>query len=125
MKIFGFVEKVFFIGLTILSGFASANSLSGISVSNQECNTRPQIINVNGDKPVFFPFSIETSKFSGICNNINYSYTKICVPDVVKNLNVKVLNLMSKTNETRHIEWHEMCRCECKFGASVCNNRQR
>ena len=88
MKIFGFVEKVFFIGLTILLGFASANSLSGISVSNQECNTRPQIINVNGDKPVFFPFSIETSKFSGICNNINYSYAKICVPDVVKNLNV-------------------------------------
>ena len=49
---------------------------------------------------------------------------KICVPDV-KNLNVKVFNLMSRTNETRHIEWHETCKCECKFGASVCNNRQR
>ena len=86
MKIFGFVKKVFFIGLTILSGFARPNSLSGISMSNQECNTRPQIIHVNGDKPVFFPFSIETSKCSGICNNINYSYAKICVPDVVKKL---------------------------------------
>ena len=49
---------------------------------------------------------------------------KICVPDV-KNLNVKVFNLMSRTNETRHIEWHETCKCECKFGASVCNNKQR
>ena len=56
---------------------------------------------------MFFPFSIETSKCSGSCNNINYMYAKICVPNVAKNLNVKVFNLMSKTNETRHLEWHE------------------
>ena len=104
MKIFGFVKKLFFVGLTILSDFANANLLSCISINNQECKTRPQVVKVNGDEPVFFPFSIETSKCSGSCNNINYSYTKICVPDVVKNLNVKVLNLMSRTNETRHIE---------------------
>ena len=94
-------------------------------MSNQECKTRPQVVNVNGDEPVFFPFSIETSKCSGSCNNINYPYAKICVPDVVKNLNVKVFNLMSRTTETRFIEWHETCRCECKFGANVCNNKQR
>ena len=51
----------------------------------------------------FFQFSIETSKCSGSCNNINYPYAKICVPHV-KNLNIKVFNLMSRTNETRHIE---------------------
>ena len=56
---------------------------------------------------MFFPFSIETSKCSGSCNNINYLYAKICVPNVAKNLNVKVFNLMSKTNETRHLEWRE------------------
>ena len=31
---------------------------------------------------------------------------------------------MSRTNETRHIEWHETCKCECKFGANICNNKQ-
>ena len=41
--------------------------------------------------------------------NINDPYTKMCVPDVVKNLNVKVFNLMSRTKETKHIEWHETC----------------
>ena len=56
------------------------------------------------------------------CNNINYPYAKICVPDV-KNLNVKVFNLMSRANETRHIEWHETCKCEYKFGANICNNK--
>ena len=123
MKIFGFVKKVFFVGLTILSGFTKANSLSCISMNSQECKTRPQVINVNGDELVFFPFSIETNKCSGSCNNINYPYAK--VPDVVKNLNVKVFNLMSRTNETRFIECHETYKCECKFGENLCNNKQR
>ena len=124
MKIFRFVKKLFFVGLTILSDLTNPNSLSCISVNNQEFKTRPQVLNVNGDEPVFFPFSIETNKCSGSCNSINYPYAKICVPDIVKNLNVKVFNLMSRTNETRYIQWHETCKCKCKFGANVCYNKQ-
>ena len=86
MKIFRFVKKLFFIGLTILSDFANVNSLRCISMNNQECETRPQVINFNGDEPAFFPFSIEKSKCNGSCNNINYPYAKLCVPDVVKKL---------------------------------------
>ena len=128
MQIFRFVKKLFFVGLTILSSFTNANSLNAIplsciSMNNQECKTRPQVINVNGDEPMFFPFSIETSKCSGGCNNINYAYAKICVSDVIKNVDVKVFNLMSRTNEMRYIEWHEPCKYECKFGKNVCNNK--
>ena len=94
---------MFFVKVTILSGFTGTNTLSCISMNNQECKTRPQIVNVNGDEPVFFPFSIETSNLSGSCNNINYLHAKICVPDVVKNLNFKVFNLMSRT-KTRRME---------------------
>ena len=50
---FGFVKNMFFVGLTILSSFTSVNSLSCISMNNQECKTRPQAVNVNGDEPVF------------------------------------------------------------------------
>ena len=104
MKIFGFVKKVFFTGLTILSSFTSVNSLSYISMSNQACKARPQTVNVNSNNPIFCPFSIETNKCSGNCNNINDPYSKICVPNIVKNLNVKIFNLRSRTNETRHIK---------------------
>ena len=82
--------------------------LSRILLNNQECKVRPQIVNLNGMKLCFFPFNNETSKCSGSCNNINNPYAKLCVPNVARNLNVKVLNLMSRTNETRHkIVWNK------------------
>ena len=91
---FQFIKNAFFLALTFLSDFTNASSLNAIpfsciSMNNQECKTRPRVANVNGDEPVFFPFSIETSKCSGSCNNINYPYAKICAPDIIKNLNVK------------------------------------
>ena len=83
---------------------SNVNSLKCISINNQECKVKPEIVNVNSDETVFLSFSIKTSKWSGSCNNINDPYVKLCVPDVVKNINLKVFNLMSKTNETRHIK---------------------
>ena len=80
-------------------------------MTNKECKVGPEIVNVNSNEPVFYPFSIKTSKCSGTCNNINDPYAKICVPDAVKDLNVKVFNLMSRTNEKRHIKCHETCKC--------------
>ena len=44
---------------------------------------------------------------------------------VAKNVNVKVFNLMSRTNETRHIKWHETSKCKCRLDESVCNNKKR
>ena len=116
---------MFFPGLTFLSTLTSVNLLSSISMNNQECKVRPQVVNLNKDKPVFFPFSINTSECSGSCNNINNPYAKLCVSDVVKTLNVKVFNLMSKTNETSHIEWHETYKCRSRLDASICSNKQR
>ena len=70
-------------------------------MKNSECKVRPEIISINGNNPMFYLFSIKVNKCNGNCNNINYPYARICVPDIVKNLNVKVFNLMSRTNETR------------------------
>ena len=86
---------------------------------------RTKIIDVNSNEPVFYPFIIKVNKCGGSCNGINDPYAKLCVPDIIKNKNVRVFNLMSRINETRHIIWHETCKCICRLSASVCNNRQR
>ena len=74
-----FVLKVFFLGLTILSNFTNALNaipLSCILMKNQECKTRPEVININSNNPIFNPFSIKINKCSGNCNNINNPYAK-------------------------------------------------
>ena len=87
-----FTKKLFHTESLILSCLLSGTSLNAIplsciSMKNQECQVRPEIINVNSTEPVFYPFSIKTSKCRGSCNNINDPYAKICVLDVVKDLN--------------------------------------
>ena len=87
---FGFIKRIFLIGLAILSSLVSTTPLSCISMNNQACKVRPEILNVNSNEPVFYRFSIKTSKCSGSCNNINDPYAKLCVPDAVKDLDLKV-----------------------------------
>ena len=48
-------------------------------------------------------FTVIKFKCGGSCNNINDPYAKLCVPDAFKNINVKVFNLMSRTNEKINI----------------------
>ena len=122
---FNFIKRIFVSTMMFFGSLSSVNPLEFVSMNNQECKVRPEIVNVNRNEPLFYPFSIKTSKCSGSCNDINDPCAKLYVPDVVKNLHIKVFNLMSRTNETRHIKWHETCKCKCRLNASLCNNKQR
>ena len=87
---FGFIKKAFFTGLTILSSvnplnaiplstaLLNATPLKCVSVTNEECKVRPEIVNVNSDEPVFYPFSIKTNKCIASCKNISDSHAKMC-----------------------------------------------
>ena len=122
---FQFVKRIFISAMMFFGcSLSSVNPLECVSMNNQECKVSPEIVNVNSNEPAFFHFSIKTSKCSGSCNNTNDPYANLCIPNVVKNLNAKVFNLMSRTNKTRHIQWHETCKCKCRLDANVCNNKQ-
>ena len=94
-------------------------------MNNQERKIRTEISNLNSNEPMFYPYSIKINRCKGSCNTISHPYAKICVPDQVKNTNVKVLNLMSRTNETRHIKWHKTCKRKCRLDSSIYNNKKR
>ena len=124
IKMFGFIKQIFISTLMYFSNLSNVNSLECISMKNQECKVRPEIVNINSNNPIFYPFSIKINKCNGNCNNINDPYAKMCVPDIVINLNFKVFNLMSRNNETRHIKWHETCKCICRLDKVICNSKQ-
>ena len=116
-----FVSAMMFFGCNV----SSVNSSKCISMNNQECKIRPEIININSNEPLFYPYSIKVNNCSGSCNSINDPYAKFCVLDIVKNMNVKVFNLMSRTNEKRHMKWHETFKRKLRLDISVCNHKQR
>ena len=101
-----------------------AKSLDCMSTINQKCMTRPKTININDDEPIFYPYNIKINKCSGSCNNINDPFEKLCVPDVIKNINVKVFNLMVRINETRQMIVHESCKYICRLTSAICNTKQ-
>ena len=117
-----FITKTFAV-ITAFFKISYVNSLECISMNNQECKARPKIINVNNNEPVFYPYSIKANKCGGSCTNINDPYAKLCVPDIIKKINVKVFNLMSRFNETRLIVWHETCKFIRRLTSAVCNSR--
>ena len=84
-----------------LFNLSYVNFLECILMNIQEYKARTKIIDVNTNEPVFYPYCIKVNKCSGSCNNINGQYAKFCVPDIVKNVNAKVFNLMPRINETR------------------------
>ena len=127
---FVFIKKIFCIGSLFLSSlvstaFSHAIQFSCISLKNEECKERPKFVDINSNNPVFYTFSIKINKCSGSFNNINNPYAKLCTPDIIKDLNVRVFNLMLKTNETRFIKWHETCKCIFRLDGIICNSKQR
>ena len=49
---------------------------------------------------------------------------RLCVPNVIKRVNMKVYNFLMMLNETRSVLWHESCKCVCRLNSSVCNSKQ-
>ena len=97
-----------------------------MSVINQKCMPRPKILDVNEGvgEALFYPYNVQVNKCSGSCNTLDNPIKKLCFPNVIKELNMKVYNFLTMLNETRNVLWHESCKCVCKLNSSVCNNKQ-
>ena len=115
------------INLTIsLFSIIKTRALECVAVVNQKCMPRPEMPDVNeGDgEALFYPYNVLVNKCSGSCDTINNPMTKLCVPNVIKRVNMQVYNFLMRLNETRNVLCHESCKCVCKLNSSVCNNKQ-
>ena len=112
--------------LISLFGIIKTKTLEYMSVVNQKCMPRPKILDVNDGvgEALFYPYNVLVNKCSGSCNAFNNPMAKLCVPNVIKRVNMQVYNFLMRLNETRNVLWHESCKCVCKLNSSVCNNKQ-
>ena len=115
------------INLTIsLFSIIKMKALECVSVINRKCMPRPKIRDVSEgvSEALFYLYNVLVKKCSGSCDTINNPMAKLCVPNIIKRINMKVYNSLMGLNETRSVLWHESCKCVCKLTLSVCNNRQ-
>ena len=92
--------------------------LECVSVVNQKCMPRPKILDVNKGvgEALFYPYNVLVNKCSGSCNTFDNPMAKLCIPNVIKRVNM--------LNETCNVLWHKSCKCVCKLNSSICNNKQ-
>ena len=109
-----------------LFSILKAGALDCVSVVNQKCMPRPKIRNVNEGigKALFYLYNVQVNKCSGSCDTLDNPMSKICVPKIIKNVNMKVYNFLMMLNDTRNVLWHESCKCVCRLNSSVCNSKQ-
>ena len=115
------------LGLIIsLFNIIKTKALECVSVVNQKCMPRPKILDVNEGigEALFYPYNVLVNKCSGSCNTLDNRLSKICVPNIIKGINMQVYNFLMRLNETRNVLWHESCKCVCKLNSSVCNSKQ-
>ena len=82
---FGFIKKCFCTAITFINlKLPNVNSLECVSMNNQECKIRTEIINLSTYEPIFYHNSVKINRCKGSCNTINDPYAKICVPTKLK-----------------------------------------
>ena len=80
-------------------------ALECVSVVNQKCMPRPKILDVNEcvGEALFYPYNLSVNKCSGSCNTLDTPMTKLCVPNVIKRVNMQVYNFLMMLNETHNL----------------------
>ena len=81
---FKFIRQIFVSTLMFFGSLSNVNPLKCVSMKNQERKIRPEIVDVNSNNPIFYPFSIKTNKCSSNCNNISDPFARICVLMLLK-----------------------------------------
>ena len=99
--------------LISLFDIIKTKALECVSVVNQKCMPRPKILDVNEGigEALFYPYNVLVNKCSGSCNTLEDPMAKLCVPNVIKRVNMQVYNFLIRLNETRNVLWHESCKC--------------
>ena len=72
--------------------YSSKQAIPLDSVVNQKCMPRPNILDVNEGvgEALFYPYNVQVNKCSGSCNTLDNHMAKLCVPNVIKGVNMQV-----------------------------------
>ena len=94
------------INLTIsLFSIIKTRALECVSVIDRKFMPRPKILDVNEGvgEALFYPYNVLVNKCSGSCDTLDDPMAKLCVPNIIKRVDMKVYNFLMRLNETRNV----------------------
>ena len=103
-------------------GFVLEGSTKCVLFKNLERKAREVVVK---SEHMTFLCDLKVNRCNGSCNNITNPYAKVCVPNIIKNVSVKMFDLMTLTNKTKQVIFHESCKCVCRLDTIACNNKQK
>ena len=98
------------------------SSKNCVILKNEECAVKKVIID---NDYITFPYKIGVTTCVGSCNDKDNPYFKVCLPDSVKNVSVKVFDRIFLKKLLRNVSFHKTCTCDCLLDEKVCNNKQK
>ena len=122
-----------FIGLFSFPGSSASiintsNHTKCISLNNQQCLTLPSHINLHPNEYIeefhYYPFAVSPNRRKESCNTLNDLSNRVCVPNNREDLNLCVLNIVTRKNESKTLTKHISCKCKCKLDDRKCNSNQ-
>ena len=100
---FWFVKQIFVSAMVLFScNLLNVNPLKCVSINKQECKIRPEIIVFINNEPSFYLNNVKIVNVVGVMI-ISMIHMQNYVFLMLLKTNVKVSNLMPRTNETRHL----------------------
>ena len=84
-------------------------------LNNYRCQAIATLVNINPDESSFCPFIVSVNKCRGSCTTNDDQYGHVYVTNIVTNMNIKSLNLISSVNETKFLYQHESSECKCRL----------
>ena len=123
---FGLIKKIF-IGL-LISVVNASNHTKYISLSNQRSMIQPTLINLNPNQYSqefhYYPFAVKLDRCFGSCNTLNNLSNIVFVLNKTRDLNLRVVNMITGINASKTLTKHILCECKCRFDGKKCNSDQ-
>ena len=94
-------------------------------MNNQPCLVRLVLTDLNIDELNYYPPTISINRCNGSCNTIGNPFGKICVPNKMEDVNLKVFKKIKGINESRARAKCVSRECRCEFDGRKCNLRQK
>ena len=81
-------------------------------ISFEGYSAKPTITDLNDSETHYYPFMVNLKRCGGSCNTLYDLSAKICIPNKIEDVNLKLLNVITGINErkslVKHIFWHNI-----------------